>query len=73
MSKFLDSLSNNTPNSDMFERSLSDIKEELNEQYPILIKTLHNKKLTQAQKKQAAMEFTALLEEFVETFEKNKK
>ena len=57
----------------MFERSLSDIKEELNEQYPILIKTLHNKKLTQAQKKQAAMEFTALLEEFVETFEKNKK
>jgi hypothetical protein len=63
-------LAHNTPNEGMFERSLDDIKKELNEEYPKLIKSIQSKKLTQAQKKEVAMEYTDLLEEFVEAYNK---
>ena len=65
-------LAHNTPNEGMFERSLDDIKKELNEEYPKLLKSIESKKLTQAQKKEVAMEYTALLEEFVEAFNDKK-
>lgn len=63
-------LAHNTPNEGMFERSLDDIKKELNEEYPKLIKSIQSKKLTQAQKKEVAMEYTDLLEEFVKAYNK---
>jgi len=70
--KFLDDLANNSPHEEMFlPPNLDEIKQELNKEYPKLIKAIHNKKLTQAQKKEAAMKFTDLLEEFAEAFEKD--
>jgi len=71
--KFFEQLANNTPNSEMMERSLPDIKNELNEEYLKLLKAIDNKKLTQAQKKEIAMEFTRLLEDFVDAFNDKKK
>lgn len=70
--KFLDQLANNTPNSEMFVRTLAEMKKELNVEYPKLLKAINNKKLTQAQKKEVAMEFTRLLEEFAEEFDYKK-
>ena len=67
--KFLEQLANNIPNSEMFERTLADMKKDLNIEYPKLLKAINNKKLTQAQKTEAAMEFTRLLEEFAEEFD----
>jgi hypothetical protein len=68
-----DALADNIPNSDMFKRSLPELKNELNEEYPKLLKAIDNKKLTQAQKKEIAMEFTRLLEDFVDAFNDKKK
>ncbi len=68
-----DALADNIPNSDMFKRSLLELKNELNEEYPKLLKAIDNKKLTQAQKKEIAMEFTQLLEDFVDAFNDKKK
>ena len=68
-----DALADNIPNSDMFKRSLPELKNELNEEYPKLLKAIDNKKLTQAQKKEMAMEFTRLLEDFVDAFNDKKK
>jgi|TARA_A200000159_G_scaffold164694_1_gene195536 hypothetical protein len=65
----LEQLANNIPNAEMFERTLADMKEDLNIEYPKLLKAINNKKLTQAQKTEAAMEFTRLLEEFAEEFD----
>jgi hypothetical protein len=70
--KFLEQLANNIPNSEMFERTLADMKKDLNIEYPKLLKAINNKKLTQAQKTEAAMEFTRLLEEFAEEFDYKK-
>jgi len=70
--KFLEQLANNIPNSEMFERTLADMKRDLNIEYPKLLKAINNKKLTQAQKTEAAMEFTRLLEEFAEEFDYKK-
>ena len=70
--KFLEQLANNIPNAEMFERTLADMKEDLNIEYPKLLKAINNKKLTQAQKTEAAMEFTLLLEEFAEVFDYKK-
>ena len=70
--KFLEQLANNIPNSEMFERTLADMKKDLNIEYPKLLKSINNKKLTQAQKTEAAMEFTRLLEEFAEEFDYKK-
>ena len=70
--KFLEQLANNIPNSEMFERTLADMKKDLNIEYPKLLKAINNKKLTQAQKTEAAMEFTRLLEEFAEVFDYKK-
>ena len=67
--KFLEQLANNIPNAEMFERTLADMKEDLNIEYPKLLKAINNKKLNQAQKTEAAMEFTRLLEEFAEEFD----
>tara|TARA_R100001460_G_scaffold4712_2_gene13183 strand:+ start:159 stop:386 length:228 start_codon:yes stop_codon:yes gene_type:complete len=67
--KFLEQLANNIPNSEMFERTIADMKKDLNVEYPKLLKAINNKKLTQAQKTEAAMEFTRLLEEFAEEFD----
>jgi|TARA_R110000803_G_scaffold520_6_gene1816 hypothetical protein len=68
-----DALADNIPNSDMFKRSLAEIKKDLNDEYPKLLKAIESKKLTPAQKKQAAMEFTRLLEDFVDAFNDKKK
>lgn len=57
----------------MFKRSLAEIKKDLNDEYPKLLKAIESKKLTPAQKKQAAMEFTRLLEDFVDAFNDKKK
>ena len=54
---------------DLNEKTLK----ELNEEYPKLLKAIDNKKLTQAQKKEIAMEFTRLLEDFVDAFNDKKK
>jgi len=70
--KFLEQLANNIPNSEMFERTLANMKRDLNIEYPKLLKAINNKKLTQAQKTEAAMEFTRLLEEFAEEFDYKK-
>ena len=70
--KFFDQLANNIPNSEMFDRTLADMKKDLNIEYPKLLKAIDNKKLTQAQKKEIAMEFTQLLEEFAEEFDYKK-
>jgi hypothetical protein len=67
-----DALADNIPNSDMFKRSLAEIKKDLNDEYPKLLKAIESKKLTPAQKKQAAMEFIRLLEEFAEEFDYKK-
>ena len=56
----------------MFVRTLAEMKKELNVEYPKLLKAIDNKKLTQAQKKEVAMEFTRLLEEFAEEFDYKK-
>ena len=68
----MEQLANNIPNAEMFERTLADMKEDLNIEYPKLLKAINNKKLTQAQKTEAAMEFTLLLEEFAEVFDYKK-
>lgn len=57
----------------MFDRTLADMKKDLNIEYPKLLKAIDNKKLTQAQKKEIAMEFTRLLEDFVDAFNDKKK
>jgi hypothetical protein len=70
--KFLEQLANNIPNSEMFDRTLADMKKDLNKEYPKLLKAINDKKLTQTQKKEAAMAFTELLEEFAEVFDHKK-
>lgn len=59
--KFLDQLANNTPNSEMFVRTLAEMKKELNVEYPKLLKAIDNKKLTQAQKKEVAFTKTSFM------------
>ena len=40
--------------------------EKLNKEYPKLLKTISNKKISQAEKKKKAMEFTKFLEELAD-------
>jgi len=67
--KFLDDLANNSPNADMFDKTtLKDIKKQLNEEYPKLMKAINSKTLTQQQKRSKAEEFTRLLEELADHY-----
>lgn len=63
-----DALADNIPNSDMFKRSLAEIKKDLNDEYPKLLKAIDSKKLTQEQKKAITLEFTQLLEELADAY-----
>ena len=65
----MEQLANNIPTEELIERTPADKKEDINIDYPKLLKAINNKKLTQAQKTEAAMEFTRLLEEFAEEFD----
>ena len=67
--KFLNDLANNTPNADMFDKpTLKDIKKQLNDEYPKLMKAINSKKLTQQEKRTKAEEFTRLLEELADHY-----
>jgi len=43
-----------------------EIIEKLNKEYPKLLKNINNKKISQAEKKKKAMEFTKFLEELAD-------
>ena len=67
--KFLEDLANNSPNEGMFDKpTLKDIKKQLNDQYPKLMKAINSKTLTQQQKRTKAEEFTRLLEELADHY-----
>jgi len=67
--KFLEDLANNSPNEGMFDKpTLKDIKKQLNEDYPKLMKAINSKTLTQQQKRTKAEEFTRLLEELADHY-----
>ena len=67
--KFLEDLANNSPNAGMFDKpTLKDIKKQLNEEYPKLMKAINSKKLTQQEKRAKAEEFTRLLEELADHY-----
>ena len=67
--KFLNDLANNTPNADMFDKpTLKDIKKQLNDEYPKLMKAINSKKFTQQEKRTKAEEFTRLLEELADHY-----
>ena len=64
--KFLDDLANNCPNAGQFKRTLQDIKDDLNIEYPKFLKAINSKKLTQDDKREKTSEFIRLLEELAD-------
>ena len=67
--KFFDDLANNSPNAGMFPKpKLKDTINELNKEYPKLMKAINSKKLTQQEKRTKAEEFTRLLEELADHY-----
>ena len=64
--KFLDDLANNSPNAGQFKRTLQDIKDDLNVEYPKFLKAINSKKLTQDDKREKTSEFIRLLEELAD-------
>ena len=67
--KFLEQLANNSPNSGQFKKTLQDIKDDLNIEYPKFLKAINSKKLSQQEKRQITNEFTELLQELADTFD----
>ena len=59
--------SNHAHNSDQVERTLQDIRNNLNNEYPKFLKAVYSTRLTQQEKKEKTIEFICLLEELANT------